>query len=111
MSSSKDKGSRNYISDKGLVEIGITRELWETSHTIMHELTVAALEAYPLEFGVVGKSFYVGNCVVGAHFVDNGTIEIEVTIGHDVFLLVRYENNLPTIISIVLAVIESIKDN
>jgi hypothetical protein len=49
--------------------------------------------------------------VVGAHFVDNGTIEIEVTIGHDVFLLVRYENNLPTIISIVLAVIESIKDN
>jgi hypothetical protein len=109
MSSSKNKGSRNYISDIELEEAGITRELWETSHTIMHELTVAALEAYPMEFGVIEKSFYVSNCVVGAHFVDNGTIEIEVTIGHDVFLLVRYENNLPTVINIVLAVIESIK--
>jgi hypothetical protein len=109
MSSSKNKGSRNYISDIELEEAGITRELWETSHTIMHELTVAALEAYPMEFGVIEKSFYVGNCVVGAHFVDNNTIEIEVTIGHDVFLLVRYENNLPTVINIVLAVIESIK--
>jgi hypothetical protein len=109
MSSSKNKGSRNYISDIELSEAGITRELWETSHTIMHELTVAALEAYPMEFGVIEKSFYVGNCVVGAHFVDNGTIEIEVTIGRDVFLLVRYENNLPTVINIVLAVIESIK--
>jgi hypothetical protein len=109
MSSSKKKGSKNYISDTELDEAGITRELWETSHTIMHELTVAALEAYPTEFGIISNSFYVGNCVVGAHFVDNGTIEIEVTIGHDVFLLVRYENNLPTVISVVLAVIESIK--
>jgi hypothetical protein len=109
MSSSKNKGSHNYISSTRLFEIGITRELWETSHTIMHELTVAALEAYPMEFGVIEKSFYVGDCVVGAHFVDNGTIEIEVTIGHDVFLLVRYEDNLPTVISVVLAVIESIK--
>ena len=109
MSSSKNKGSRNYISDRELEETGITRALWETSHTIMHELTVAALEAYPMEFGVIEKSFYVGDCVVGAHFVDNGTIEIEVTIGREVFLLVRYENNLPTVISIVLAVIESIK--
>jgi len=109
MSSSKNKGSHNYISDRELEETGITRALWETSHTIMHELTVAALEAYPMEFGVIEKSFYVGDCVVGAHFVDNGTIEIEVTIGREVFLLVRYENNLPTVISIVLAVIESIK--
>jgi len=109
MSSSKKKGSKNHISDIELEEAGITRELWETSHTIMHELTVAALEAYPTEFGIIGNSFYIGNCVVGAHFVDNGTIEIEVTIGRDVFLLVRYENNLPTVISIVLAVIESIK--
>jgi hypothetical protein len=109
MSSSKNKGSHNYISSTRLFEIGITRELWETSHTIMHELTVAALEAYPMEFGVIEKSFYVGNCVVGAHFVDNGTIEIEVTIGKDVFLLVRYEDNLPTVINVVLAIIESLK--
>ena len=109
MSSSQKKGSNNYISDKELEAIGITRALWETSHLVMHELTVAALEAYPTEFGVIENSFYVGNCVVGAHFVDNGTIEIEVTIGRDVFLLVRYENNLPTVVSIVLAVIESIR--
>ena len=103
---SQDTNSKNHISDTELQELGISRELWEDWYSVMDNLYVVGQHLYPGKITNQENELVMEDLGITASFVNGGHIEVTVTKGEIGYLTVRYNNNIPTIVSAVYAVVQ-----
>lgn len=103
---SSNNQSKNYISDQELLKIGITRDLWESWYDVMDNLYVVGQHLYPEKITNIENDLYINEAQISGSFVDGDHIEISVFKNEIKYVSIRYNQNIPTVVSAVYAVVQ-----
>jgi len=103
---SNDKNSKNHVSDESLLDLGVTRDLWESWYEVMDNLYVVGQHLYPGEIKNIENDLTIGDLVISGSFSNEEFIEVSVSKDDIDYLLIRYNENTPTVVSAVYAVVQ-----
>ena len=103
---SNDKNSKNHVSDESLLDLGVTRDLWESWYEVMDNLYVVGQHLYPGEIKNIENDLTIGDLVISGSFSNEEFIEVSVSKDDIDYLLIRYNENIPTMVSAVYAVVQ-----
>lgn len=103
---SNDKNSKNHVSDESLLDLGVTRDLWESWYEVMDNLYVVGQHLYPGEIKNIENDLTIGDLVISGSFSNEEFIEVSVSKDDIDYLLIRYNENIPTVVSAVYAVVQ-----
>jgi hypothetical protein len=103
---STNKQSKNYISDSELSKIGVQRDLWESWYEVMDNLYVVGQHLYPEKITNIENDLHINETQISGSFIDGDHIEVSVSKNGTRYMSIRYNQNIPTVVSAVYAVVQ-----
>lgn len=107
---SKSQESRNYISEENLVELGVSRELWESWYYVMDSIYAVGQHLYPDKISNIENIVRIGDSSISgtlSHSQDH--IELKVSKEGIQYLSIRYNNNIGSVVSAIFAIVQDLE--